>query len=140
MIKRSVVFVILVLAPLLLAGLFTGAATVLFGIPFNFANVVALPLLLGIGVDSNIHIVQRARAAQLTQHNILQTSTARAVLFSALTTLCSFGNLSFSPHQGTASMGQLLSIGLVFSVVCALLVLPALLHSGKQGVSGRQSG
>jgi predicted RND superfamily exporter protein len=107
---------------------FTGAATVVLDIPFNFANVIALPLLLGIGVDSGIHMVHRFRTA-LPQHgNLLATSTARAVLFSALTTICGFGNLALSPHPGTASMGLLLTLGLGFTLVCTLIVLPALLE------------
>ncbi len=119
--------VLLVMYPLLLAGALTGAASVLIGMPINFANIIALPLLLGIGVDSGIHIVHRYRTAPPKDGNLLATATARAVLFSALTTTCSFGNLATSPHTGTASMGLLLTIGLLFTLICTLLVLPALL-------------
>jgi hypothetical protein len=119
--------VLLVMYPLVLAGALTGAASVLIGMPINFANIIALPLLLGIGVDSGIHIVHRYRTAPPKDGNLLATATARAVLFSALTTTCSFGNLATSPHTGTASMGLLLTIGLLFTLVCTLLVLPALL-------------
>ena len=120
--------VLLVLAPLLLAGALTVATAVVLQVPFNFANVIALPLLLGIGIDSGIHMVHRYRHAPPHHGNLLQTSTARAVLFSALTTLCSFGNLALSPHPGTASMGLLLSIGIAMTLVCTLIVLPALLR------------
>jgi len=119
---------LLVLLPLVLAGTLTGASTVLFNIPFNFANVIALPLILGIGVDNGIHMVHRMRTAMPEDGNILKTSTARAVLFSTLTTICSFGNLALSPHQGMASMGLLLSIGIGFTLLCTLIVLPALLY------------
>ncbi len=119
--------VLLVLYPLLLAGALTGAVSILLDMPMNFANIIALPLLLGIGVDSGIHIVHRYRFAPPRDGNLLGTSTARGVLFSALTTVCSFGNLAISPHTGTASMGMILTIGLVFTLISTLLVLPALL-------------
>ena len=117
----------LILATLILAGLMTCAVSVLLGIQFNFANIIALPLLLGIGVDSSIHILHRYRTALPESGLLLNTSTARAVLFSALTTACSFGNLAISPHQGTASMGVLLTIGLILTLFVTLIVLPALL-------------
>jgi hopanoid biosynthesis associated RND transporter like protein HpnN len=124
--------VILVMLPLILAGALTGAASVLLNIPFNFANIIALPLLLGIGVDSGIHMVHRMRAAPPANGQMLQTSTARAVLYSSLTTICSFGNLAVSPHRGMASMGVLLTIGIGFTLLCTLVVLPALMIMGKQ--------
>ena len=120
--------VALVLGPLFLAGCYTVATMVALDISFNFANVITLPLLLGIGVDNGIHIVRRWRHNPSELANILRTNTARAVVVSALTTICSFGNLAFSPHPGTASMGQVLSIGLAFNLICTLLVLPSLLR------------
>ncbi len=125
--------VLLVLSPLLLASLLTAAATVLLDQPFNFANIIALPLLLGIGVDSGVHIVHRYHANRLAGTRLMHSSTARAVVVSALTTICSFGNLAFSPHAGTASMGLLLTLGVLFTLVCTLLVLPALLQRLKPG-------
>ena len=127
---------LLVLLPLLLAGVLTGAASVVVKIPFNFANVIALPLLLGIGVDSGIHMVHRMRAAPPAGGQVLETSTARAVLYSSLTTICSFGNLAVSPHRGMASMGVLLTIGIGFTLICTLVVLPALMVTGKQSPAG----
>jgi hypothetical protein len=128
---------LLVLLPLLLAGALTGAASVVVGIPFNFANIIALPLLLGIGVDSGIHMSHRMRAAPPAAGQVLETSTARAVLYSSLTTICSFGNLAVSPHRGMASMGVLLVIGIGFTLLCTLVVLPALMMvSGKQSRVG----
>jgi len=128
---RSVKDALLVLLPLLLAGALTGGVAVLLGIPLNFANVIALPLLLGIGVDNGIHMVQRFRSMQMkgtTGHHLLATSTSKAVTLSALTTICGFGNLSFSAHQGTASMGQLLTLGIFFTLICTLFVLPVFLN------------
>jgi predicted RND superfamily exporter protein len=118
----------LVLIPLALAAAFTVAAAVLAGIPFNFADVIVLPLLLGIGVDSGIHLVHRARVTQ-GETNLLATSTARAVVVSALTTIASFGTLGFATHLGLATLGRLLTLGVGFTIVCNLIVLPALIAS-----------
>jgi len=114
----------LVIWPLLLAGLLTAAANVLLSNPFNFANIIALPLLMGMGVDSGIHIMHRLNAGLGSEH-LLQTSTARGVFFSSLTTLLSFTSLAFTNHQGIASMGLLLAIGISFTLICTLVVLPA---------------
>ncbi len=118
---------LLVMVPLALAAALTGASSVLMAQPFNFVNVVVLPLLLGIGGDSGIHLVHRHRMSALGGEAILRTSTARAILFSALTTVGSFGTLTFSSHTGMSSLGQLLTVGIVCTLVCNLIVLPALL-------------
>lgn len=123
---RSPLDTLLVLLPLSLAALLTVAAGVVFDLPFNFANVIVLPLLLGLGVDSGIHYVMRAReerAGAVAATN----STPRAIFLSALTTLASFGALSISQHPGTASMGLLLTVAIVITLVCVLAFLPALL-------------
>jgi uncharacterized protein len=116
-----------ILISLILAGVLTGATMVILNIPFNFANVIALPLIMGIGVDSGIHMVHRIRTAPPSDGHILKSSTARAILFSALTTLSGFGNLAFTSHRGMASMGQLLSIGIFFTLLCTLILLPSLI-------------
>ena len=114
---------ILVLAPIVLAALLTAASAVLLGLSLNFANVIVLPLLLGLGVSGAIHVVMRQR-----QHgDIVGTSTPRAVVFSGLTTIASFGALALSDHLGLASMGQLLTIAILWSLVCTLVVLPSML-------------
>ncbi len=130
---RNAVDPLLVLVPLLVAGLFTGAATVLLGIPFNFANIIALPLLLGLGVDNGIHMVHRMRSMSGADTDFLHTSTARGVLFSALTTMFSFGTLMFLSHQGTASLGKLLCLGVLLTMATTLIVLPSyyLLRFGR---------
>jgi hopanoid biosynthesis associated RND transporter like protein HpnN len=116
--------VALVVAPLLLSAVLALAVTVLLGIPLNYANIIALPLLLGIGVAFDIYFVMNWRAGQ-THH--LQSSTARAVVFSALTTMSAFGSLALSNDPGTSDMGQLLTISLACTLFCTLIVLPALL-------------
>ena len=116
--------VALVVGPLLLSTLVTLAASVVLGLPINFANIIALPLLLGIGVAFNIYFVMNWRAGEA---NPLQSPTARAVLFSAATTAVAFGSLSLSSHPGTAAMGKLLIIALASTLLVTLVVLPALL-------------
>jgi len=116
--------VLLVLAPLLLAGALTLATCAVVGFPINFANIIALPLLLGIGVAFSVYFVMNWRAGVQGQ---LQSPTAQALVFSALTTGSAFGSLALSSHPGTASMGVLLAMGLAYDVACTLLVLPALL-------------
>ena len=123
---RNLLDAALVAAPLLLATVFTVACSVVFDIPFNFANVIIIPLLLGMGIDSGIHMVHRVRFGDLPEGNLLGTGTARAVLLSALTTIASFGTLAFSTHVGIASLGQLLTIGVSLVLICNLIVLPAL--------------
>jgi hopanoid biosynthesis associated RND transporter like protein HpnN len=123
---RSVRDAATVMAPLVLAGLLTVATTVVIDVPFNFANVIVLPLLVGLGVSSGINMVVRGR--QQGARSLLVTSTPRAVLFSALTTIGSFGSLALSTHRGMASMGLLLMVALTFTTACTLIVLPALRH------------
>lgn len=117
--------VAVVLAPLALAAAATGAVMAATGLALNFANVIVLPVLLGIGVDSAIHLLHRHR--QDRAGSVLHTATARGVLFSALTTMAGFGSLALSPHLGTASMGLLLLIGVSLTTLAMLTVLPALL-------------
>lgn len=125
---RRVHDVVLALVPLLLAGLFTLATTVLIGMPLNFANIIALPLLLGIGVAFDIYFVMNWRAGR---PNPLQSGTARAIVFSALTTASAFGSLILSAHPGTSEMGRLLSIEMFYTLVCVLLIMPSLLGAPK---------
>jgi predicted RND superfamily exporter protein len=122
---RRVLDSVLVVAPLLVGAMATVVAAKLFGIALNFANVIALPLLLGIGVAFNIYFVVNWRNG-VTDH--LQSPTTRAVLFSAMTTGSAFGSLAVSPHLGTASMGLLLFLSLGLSVAATFVVLPAIFH------------
>jgi hopanoid biosynthesis associated RND transporter like protein HpnN len=125
---RSIRDTVLVLVPIVFAALMTAALSVLLGLPLNFANIIALPLLVGVGVDSGIHMVHRMRTEPPSDGNVIHTSTSRAVLMSALTTVASFGNLAFSTHLGMASMGQLLTLGMAMSIVAILGLLPALMR------------
>jgi hopanoid biosynthesis associated RND transporter like protein HpnN len=127
---RRVPDVLLVLAPLLLSGLLTAIVVVLLPLPLNFANIIALPLLLGVGVSFNIYFVMNWRAGAGA---FLGTATARAVMFSALTTGTAFGSLALSRHPGTASMGDLLLISLACTLAASLLFIPTLLVGLRSG-------
>ncbi|MCC7050039.1 MAG: MMPL family transporter [Alphaproteobacteria bacterium] len=122
---------LLVLLPLILAGILTAASAVVLGMDFNFANIIVLPLLVGLGVASGIHLVLRDRELT-TVGSVLETSTPRAVIVSALTTICSFGTLMLSGHKGVFSMGLLLTVGITLNLVVTLVVLPALLALRRQ--------
>jgi hypothetical protein len=116
--------VLLTLVPLLVAGAVTLEICVLIGLPLNFANIVALPLLLGIGVAFKIYYVTAWRSGRT---NLLQTSLTRAIFFSAMTTATAFGSLWLSSHPGTSSMGKLLALSLVTTLAAVLLFQPALM-------------
>lgn len=125
-IRRNIFDTVLVMTPLILAGLFTMASTVITNTPINFANIIALPLLLGLGVDNGIHMVEKLHHSLSEEQNIYQSSTARAMFYGALTTASSFAGLAFSPHQGIASMGLIITIGIFWIMVCTFIILPAL--------------
>lgn len=125
---RSLRDSILVLIPLVFAGVLVKALVTLMGIQFNFANIIVLPLLLGIGVDSGIHILHRFRS---NSAGSFENSTQRAVFWSAFTTIASFGTLGLSPHIGTQSMGILLAVGTLVVMLSTLVVLPVLLRASS---------
>jgi hopanoid biosynthesis associated RND transporter like protein HpnN len=125
-IRRNITDTLLVMTPLILAGLFTMASTVLTNTPINYANIIALPLLLGLGVDNGIHMVEKLHHSLSENQNIYQSSTARAMFYGALTTASSFGGLAFSSHQGIASMGLIITMGIFWIMVCTFIVLPAI--------------
>jgi hypothetical protein len=123
---RSTWDMLLAFFPLALAAALTCASLVVLGQPFNFGNVVVLPMLIGMSVDSGVHLVHRHRTDEA--EDVLGTSTARAVFYAALTTMLSFGSLAFAPHRGIASIGMLLTIGVGLVLVCYVVVLPAVLE------------
>ena len=116
---------LIILISVLIGSIFTLGFMPFFNIPLNFANIIGLPLLLGIGVDSGIHITERFYEEKNTQTNIYITSSMKGVIISSLTTIFSIGNLAFSSHQGTASMGLLLSEGLISMMFATMIVLPS---------------
>jgi hopanoid biosynthesis associated RND transporter like protein HpnN len=121
---RRITDVAMTLVPLLVAGAVTLEICVLIKLPLNFANIVALPLLLGIGVAFKIYYVVAWRSGRT---NLLQTSLTRAIFFSAMTTATAFGSLWLSSHPGTSSMGKLLALSLLTTLAAVLLFQPALM-------------
>jgi hypothetical protein len=128
---RKVRDVAITMAPIVLTGLLTLGSCVAFGEPLNFANIIALPLLFGIGVAFHIYFVMSWRSGR---SHLLTSSLARAVFFSAMTTATGFGSLWLSSHPGTASMGKLLMISLVWTLVSALIFQPALMGAPPERV------
>ena len=116
--------VLVTLVPLLLAGVVTMELTVLIGLPLNFANIIALPLLLGVGVAFKIYYVLAWRGGETS---LLASPLTRAVMFSAMTTATAFGSLWFSNHPGTSSMGKLLALSLLTTLAAAVLFQPILM-------------
>jgi len=119
--------VVIILTSVSVGCVFTLGFMILFNIPLNFANIIGLPLLLGIGVDSGIHITERFYEEKESETSIYMTSSMRGVIVSTLTTVFSIGNLAFSSHQGTASMGLLLSLGLISMMIATMIILPSFL-------------
>src|SRR5581483_1662165 len=121
--------VLLTLVPLVLAGVVTLEICVLIGMPLNFANIIALPLLLGVGVAFKIYYIMAWRSGRT---NLLQSSLTRAVIWSALTTATAFGSLWLSKHPGTSSMGKLLALSLACTLAAAVLFQPALMGKPRR--------
>lgn len=119
------------MTPIILTGLLTLGTCVLIGQPLNYANIIAFPLLFGIGVAFHIYFVMAWRAGG---SHLLESSLARAVFFSALTTATGFGSLWASSHPGTASMGKLLMISLIWTLATALIFQPALMGKPRDTV------
>jgi hopanoid biosynthesis associated RND transporter like protein HpnN len=130
---RRIGDVLLTLIPLLVAGLVTLEICVVIGLPLNFANIIALPLLLGVGVAFKIYYIMAWREGQT---NLLQSVLTRAVTFSACTTATAFGSLYFSSHPGTSSMGKLLAISLLTTMAAAALFQPILMGKPRAESDG----
>ncbi|CAJ0891301.1 hypothetical protein AMST5_04122 [freshwater sediment metagenome] len=121
---RNAIDVALTLGPLLLAGIMSLQAAELLGVSLNFANIIALPLMFAVGVAFHIYYVIAWRKGVV---DMLASSLTRAIFFSSLTTGTAFGSLFLSSHPGTASMGELLTISLFFTLLAAFIIVPAFL-------------
>jgi hopanoid biosynthesis associated RND transporter like protein HpnN len=124
--------VLLTLVPLLVAGAVTLELMGLIGAPLNFANVIALPLLLGVGVAFKIYYIMAWRAGQT---GLLQSALTRAVVFSAATTATAFGSLWLSRDPGMSSMGGLMALALVCTLAAAVLFQPLLMGPPRETAS-----
>jgi uncharacterized protein len=124
LVLRRVGDVLLTLIPLLVAAAATLEICALSGFALNYANIIALPALLGVGVAFKIYYVTAWRRGE---YNFLESSLTRAVFFSALMTATAFGSLWFSAHPGISSMGKLLALSLACTLASAALFQPALM-------------
>jgi uncharacterized protein len=131
---RRVGDVLLTLVPLLVAGVVTLELMVLFGMSLNFANVIALPLLFGVGVAFKIYYIMAWRSGRM---NLLQSTLTRAVFFSALATATAFGSLWLSPQPGLSSMGELMVLALCCTMAAAVWFQPALMGPPRRGAPPR---
>ncbi|MFL4986101.1 MAG: MMPL family transporter [Xanthobacteraceae bacterium] len=132
---RRPIDVALTLVPLLVAIVVTLEICVLVGLKLNFANIIALPLLLGVGVAFKIYYIIAWRSGET---NFLQSSLTRAIFFSACTTAIAFGSLWLSHHPGTSSMGKLMALSLLTTLVAAVIFQPALMATQGRTRAGPQ--
>ncbi len=133
---RKISHGLVTLLPLLLGILWMVGAMPLLDLPFNPANIVALPLIIGIGVAFGVYAVARYRESRSPA--LFSTSTGKAILLSGLTTIFGFGSLAFATHRGIASLGALMSLGVALCMVTSLYVCPAVLKAvGRRGVKIR---
>ncbi|MBV8133351.1 MAG: MMPL family transporter, partial [Alphaproteobacteria bacterium] len=121
---RRVVDVLLTLVPLLVAVVVTLELCVALDLPLNFANIIALPLLLGVGVAFKIYYIMAWRSGKT---GLVQSTLTRAVIFSAMTQATAFGSLWLSSDPGTSSMGKLMALSLLCTMTAAVLFQPALM-------------
>jgi hopanoid biosynthesis associated RND transporter like protein HpnN len=130
---RNPIDVALTLGPLVLAGIMSLQAAEMLGVSLNFANIIALPLMFGVGVAFHIYYVIAWRKGVV---DMLASSLTRAIFFSSLTTGTAFGSLFLSSHPGTASMGEFLTISLFFTLLAAFIVVPAVLGPPRRPADG----
>jgi hypothetical protein len=124
---RSVTYAVIGLVPLVVGLLFMVAGMWLCGISFNSANIIVMPLILGIAVDSGIYIINRFRREDETAVEVVTRSTGLGVIYNTLTIMASFGALMVAHHQGVFSIGVVMSLGMVACQFAFILVLPAIL-------------
>jgi hopanoid biosynthesis associated RND transporter like protein HpnN len=124
---RSVRHALLASAPLAIGMIWALGGLRLLGSSFNFANLVAIPLIVGVGIDNGVHVIHRVRLEGRDGMDVVLRHTGRAILISSLTTMIGFGSLSLASHRGLASLGLLLLLGVGSCLVASVVVLPNLL-------------
>ncbi|MCL2760632.1 MAG: MMPL family transporter [Desulfuromonadales bacterium] len=130
---RSIRYTLIGLIPLVTGVLFMISGMWLFRISFNSANIIVMPLILGIAVDSGIYIINRYRRENLTPAEVIFSSTGIGVLCNTFTIMASFGALMVARHQGVFSIGAVMSLGMIACQIAFVLVLPAVLNlAGKK--------
>ncbi len=124
---RKIRTVFFVLLPVIVGSIWTVGIMDLIGLQLNMANLVILPLILGIGVVNGIHITHRYREEEDKQASVLGKSTGQAVILSSLTTMIGFGSMMVADHYGVFSLGMVLTIGVFNCLIASITFLPALL-------------
>src|SRR5262249_37615972 len=123
---RSLLAVVLALFPVMIGTLWLSGFMGVFDVPINLANIMTLPLVIGIGVTNGIQILNRY--AEQRTPGIPSRSTGKAVLVSGLTAIAGFGSLVLAQHRGMRSLGEVMAMGLALCMIAALTFLPALLN------------
>jgi len=137
---RSLRYALIGLVPLVVGVLFMVSGMWLFGINFNSANIIVMPLVLGIAVDSGIYIINRYRREGETGYEVVISSTGRGVFYNTLTIMISFGALMVASHQGVFSIGAIMTLGMVACQIAFIITLPAVLALFGENGSGRSGG
>jgi predicted RND superfamily exporter protein len=124
---RSLRYALIGLVPLVVGVLFMVSGMWLAGIRFNSANIIVMPLVLGIAVDSGIYIINRFRSEGESGYQVITSSTGRGVIYNTLTIMISFGALMVAGHQGVFSIGAVMTLGMVACQLAFIVTLPAVL-------------
>ena len=122
---RSILCVFLALLPVAIGTIWMIGMMGLRDVMFNPANIMVLPLVIGIGVTNGIHVLNRF--AEERHPSIFARSTGKAVIVSGLTTIAGFGSLVLGKHQGISSLGFVMSIGVATCMLAGVTFLPAVL-------------
>ncbi len=122
---RSFICVLLALLPVAFGGIWTVAMAVWLDCPFNPANVMTLPLVVGVGVTNAVHVL--VRFSEERSPHILARSTGKAIFVCALTTMVGFGSLMIADHRGISTLGALMTLGTACCLLGALIVMPSVL-------------
>jgi uncharacterized protein len=125
---RNLKNTLIALTPLVMGVLLTLGVLGLFGVPLNPANMIAFPLILGVGVDNGVHVLHDYLIRQAEGRSTISYAIGRGVLVKALTSMIGFGTLMISSERGLAGLGLILTLGVGCSMVSALVFLPAALH------------
>jgi predicted RND superfamily exporter protein len=133
--KRTAIAV----APLVLAVVFSLGILGLFGVPLNPANMIAFPLILGVGVDNGVHILHDYLLRRREHGATISYAIGRGVLVKALTTMIGFGTLMIASERGLVGLGLILTLGVGCAMLTALIFLPAVLHLHGAASARRRS-
>lgn len=113
--------------PLAIGIVWTLGAMAWLGRSFNFANLVAVPLIIGVGIDNGVHVIHRFRLEGEAGMTLVLRHTGRAILIASLTTMIGFGSLLLASHRGLSGLGLLLVLGVGSCLVSSMVVLPNLM-------------